>query len=150
MSELPTPVEIESLPAVVDAADSLYTLLTLLIVRQPRDISMTTASTLATLRREGPTRITALATAQGVTQPSMTALIASLEKSGMVVRRTDPDDRRASLIELTDAGLERSIARRRDATDRIAGYLAQLPDDQREVLLAAIPALRGLEQIVRG
>ncbi|NMO03544.1 MarR family transcriptional regulator [Gordonia sp. TBRC 11910] len=150
MSELPTPVEIESLPAVVDAADSLYTLLTLLIVRQPRDISMTTASTLATLRREGPTRITALATAQGVTQPSMTALIASLEKSGMVVRRTDPDDRRASLIELTDAGLERSIARRRDATDRIAGYLAQLPNDQREVLLAAIPALRRLEQIVRG
>ncbi|MFW0786301.1 MarR family transcriptional regulator [Gordonia sp. CPCC 206044] len=133
-----------------EAADALYSLLSLFLLQQPRDISMTAASTLSTLRREGAQRITALALAQGVTQPSMTNLIASLEKSGMVQRRDDPADGRASLIELTAKGLEYSIGRRRGGTERISGHIDRLPAEEREAVIAAVPALRTLEDIVRG
>ena len=40
------------------------------------------ASTLATLERSGPCRLTSLAASQGVTQPAMTQLIARLREAG--------------------------------------------------------------------
>ena len=40
-----------------------------------RGMSFTTASTLGRLEREGPVRLTALAAAEGVAQPSMTQLV---------------------------------------------------------------------------
>jgi DNA-binding MarR family transcriptional regulator len=40
-----------------------------------------------------------------VTSPNITYLIGVLEKDGLVERRTDPQDRRASLVELTPAGV---------------------------------------------
>jgi DNA-binding MarR family transcriptional regulator len=41
-----------------------------------------------------------------LTQPGMSRLIARLEKNGLVERREDPDDGRASRIRLTPAGVE--------------------------------------------
>ncbi len=76
----------EGLGDVSDVGEALYALLSVLVRQQPREISVTAVSTLSTLRSEGPQRITALATIQGVSQPAMTNLIASLEKSGFVVR----------------------------------------------------------------
>ena len=46
------------------------------------DLSLTAAATLATLQRSGPARLTELAVAEGVSQPSMTALIARLGRAG--------------------------------------------------------------------
>ena len=60
-----------------------------------RDLSLTTASTLATLDRSGPVRLSDLAAREGVTQPSMTALVSRLERDGLAERSGDPDDRRA-------------------------------------------------------
>lgn len=39
-----------------------------------------------------------------VTSGSMTSLLDTLEKAGLVVRRKHPDDRRKLLVEITDAG----------------------------------------------
>ena len=52
-----------------------------------RDMSLTSLGTLATLDRAGPQRITDLARAEGVAQPSMTVLVGTLERDGLVVRR---------------------------------------------------------------
>src|ERR1700735_70176 len=71
---------------------------------QPRDMSLTSLSTLATLELAGPRRITDLAVSEGVTQPSMTALVSTLERSGLAERRSDPSDRRVALVALTAAG----------------------------------------------
>ena len=77
------------------------------IGRVDRDLSRTAASVLATLRDNGPQRITALADAEAVAQPSMTTLVARLERDGLVAARARPDDARAVLVHLTDEGLER-------------------------------------------
>src|SRR3954464_5302069 len=70
-------------------------------------LSRTATSVLALLRDSGPPRVTAPATAEGVAQPSMTALVARLEKRGLVARGSDPDDARAVRVAVTDQGLER-------------------------------------------
>ena len=82
-------------------------------------LSLTAAATLTTLRRSGPSRLTDLAAGEGVTQPSMTALVARLADQGLVQRRTDP-------------------------AARLAGPLEQLADDDVRASSAALPALARL------
>ena len=52
----------------------------------------TAASTLVTLERTGPRRLTDLAVNEEVTQPSMTALVTQLEELGLAERRRNPAD----------------------------------------------------------
>src|SRR3954469_19737229 len=78
------------------------------------DLSRTAASVLASLRDNGPMRITALAAAESVAQPSMTTLVARLESDGRAERGRDATDARAVLVRITGEGLER-LARIRAA-----------------------------------
>ena len=71
---------------------ALYGLATRAVRRLPRDMSLTSAATLATLDKTGPRRITDLAVAEGVTQPAMTVLVRVMEESGLVERKGDPDE----------------------------------------------------------
>lgn len=132
--------------AMVSAA-AVYGLLATLLRRAPRDISLTSLSTLATLDRTGTKRITELAAIEGVTQPSMTTLIAGLEKSGLVERRGDPNDKRVSLVSLTDAGREYIRHRRQAGTGAFAMLVSELPPDEAAALAAAVPALVRLREL---
>src|SRR5580658_1551047 len=91
---------------------ALYGLMAVAVRSQPRDMSLTSLSTLATLELTGPRRITDLARCEGVTQPSMTALVTTLERSGLVKRRGDPSDGRVALVALTSEGTDYVQARR--------------------------------------
>ncbi|WP_245550814.1 MarR family winged helix-turn-helix transcriptional regulator [Nocardia paucivorans] len=133
-----------------ELAEALYSLLVLLLRKQPREMSMTATSTMSTLRREGSRRITALAELQGVTQPSMTNLVSVLEKDGMVRRKQDPADGRATLIELTDKGRAYMIERQRRMTASITEHLAGLSAEELCNILAAIPALKALGASIAG
>jgi DNA-binding MarR family transcriptional regulator len=53
----------------------------------------------------GPLRLGQLASAVQVTGPSAVALVDALSAAGQVRRRPDPNDARASLIELTPKGM---------------------------------------------
>ena len=79
------------------ATEAVYRLSTAVIryTSQPRQMSLTAASTLSALERRGPHRISELAALQGVAQPSMTVLVGSLEQAGLVARRPDPRDRKS-------------------------------------------------------
>src|ERR1700733_10246448 len=103
-------------------AGALYALLAPLPRRAPRDLSLPSLATLSTLDRTGPRRVTDLAVIEGVTQPSMTALVTALERGGLVARHSDPADRRVTLVALTDEGLLYLRSRRRAG----AGAFAQL------------------------
>jgi DNA-binding MarR family transcriptional regulator len=67
-------------------------------------------------------RVTALADLLGVDAPTVTRKIQQLEREGLVSRHPDPDDRRATRIQLTPAGrriLERVLKARRVWLDRL-------------------------------
>jgi DNA-binding MarR family transcriptional regulator len=111
---------------------------------QPSALSLTAAGTLATLERSGPRRLTVLAAREGVTQPAMTQLITRLEDSGLVRRAADPADGRVVLVAITDEGRATLASRRARRAERLAVILAQLSNDHRAALTAALPALAAL------
>jgi DNA-binding MarR family transcriptional regulator len=111
---------------------------------QPDQLSMTAASTLATLDREGPSRLTALAARQGVTQPAMTQLIARLQESGLVCREPDPADGRVVQVSITAEGRALIARRRERRAERLTVLLGQLSPDNRAALAAALPAMDAL------
>ena len=51
-----------------------------------------------------PVRLGDLATAEGISPPTLTKIVAALEEAGLVQRSTDEADRRSSLLQLTDQG----------------------------------------------
>ncbi len=107
----------------------------------PRETSLTTDFVLAHLQRVGPVRLTELAQAAGVTQPTMTELVARLSDAGIIERRRHSGDGRVVLVALTEAGAA-SIERRRQLTaDRLSQLIAALSPADIEVLDAALPAL---------
>jgi len=122
----------------------LYGLATRAVRRAPRDLTVTSAATLATLDRTGPRRITDLAMIEGVTQPAMTVLVRVLEESGLVERRGDPSDKRVTLVSLTEAGVSYVRARRQAGVQAFARLIDKLTDDEVEALMAALPALQHL------
>ena len=109
-----------------------------------RELSLTTASTLATLDRDGPQRLSDLAVREGVTQPSMTALVTRLERDGLATRGADPSDGRAVVVTLTDAGRDVLTARRTRRASRLAELLDHLEPDERAAVDAAAAALSRL------
>ena len=120
---------------------ALYGLATRAVRRAPRDLTITSAATLATLDRTGPRRITDLAAIEGVTQPAMTVLVRVMEESGLVERRGDPSDKRVTLVSLTEAGASYVRARRRAGVQAFVRLIDKLTDDEVEALMAALPAL---------
>jgi DNA-binding MarR family transcriptional regulator len=129
------------------SAGAVVGLLSSLVRHAPRDLSLTSVSTLSTLDRTGPRRVTDLAMAQGITQPSVTSLVTALERAGLVERRNDPADRRVVLVAITAAGSEYLHARRRANIEAFVQLIERLPPDEAAALAAAIPALEHLREL---
>jgi DNA-binding MarR family transcriptional regulator len=136
--------------SLADALDARLAALWRMMGRDgPGELSRTAASVLASLRDAGPQRITALADAEAVAQPSMTTLVTRLERDGLVERAADPIDARAVLVALTPRGRERLEKRRRARTARLQERLDGLTGEERAAVAAALPALDKLAGGVR-
>lgn len=87
---------------------------------------------LYTLVCAGPSRITALAAAVYSDPSTVSRQVATLVGMGLLERRADPDDGRASLVAVTDAGtaLLKRVRRRRD--ERIASITEPWQPAERE------------------
>lgn len=128
--------------AVAEGVDQLVVLLTRL---SPRNgLSLVAASTLSVLARTGPRRLTDLADAAAVTQPSMTGLVGRLVAQGLVERTPDDQDRRSVKIAVTDAGRDLLAQRRARRAETLAGLIDTLDADERAALAAAVPAITTL------
>jgi DNA-binding MarR family transcriptional regulator len=128
-----------------DLAAGLERVVSLLrALSQPSGLSMTAVATLATLEREGPRRLTALAVLAGVTQPAMTQLISRLEDDGLVGREADPADGRVVQVRITDEGRATLARRRTGRAAKLAVILTQLSPEHRAALATAVPALDAL------
>jgi DNA-binding MarR family transcriptional regulator len=112
--------------------------------------SRTAAATLSRLHTAGPTRLTDLAAVEGVTQPSMSALVARLVDQGLVRRDGDPNDARVVLLSLTPAGTELVTSRRAARADRLQRALDRLGPTDVGHITDALPALTRLADVLRG
>jgi DNA-binding MarR family transcriptional regulator len=102
------------------------------------------ARLLSTIEGEGEARISDLAALDHCSQPTMTTQVRRLEDAGLVTRTVDPIDARAVLIRITPEGIRTLTRVRTDRAAVIDPLLAQLDDDDREVLTAAVEVLRRL------
>jgi DNA-binding MarR family transcriptional regulator len=125
-------------------AEVLFALAVQAIRDRGRELSLTAASTLSTMERTGPRRLTDLAVNEGVTQPSMTAVVSQLETLGFADRRRDPADGRVVLVAITDAGRDHLRAMRRDGASVFTVLIDKLPEDDLTALDGALPALHHL------
>ena len=84
-------------------------------------ITIAQSGVLFLLKRRDRRMISEIGKILGIENSAMTGLVDRLEKSGFVIRVTDPADRRASLISATHAGLDEAakakpVIRRINAT----------------------------------
>jgi DNA-binding MarR family transcriptional regulator len=101
-------------------------------------------SVLSVLVFGGPMTLKGLATAEGVSSPTMTRIVDGLVGRGLATRTTHPDSARQVLVGATPAGEElmTRAAERRFAL--IVSALEKLDPGRREQLVAAAPVLREL------
>lgn len=130
-------------------ADRLYLLATQVVRTAPREVSLNALATLNRLESTGPHRVGDLATAEGVTQPSMTELVGRLVRDGLAERHASSEDRRVVLVAITEQGRDYLRERRHVVVDLLARRLARLPEEEIASLEAAIPALDHLQQPYR-
>jgi len=81
------------------------------------DLSPSMNAALATIERHGPLTPSELAERERVQRPTVTRVLARLEEAGLVVRAADPQDRRCSLVSISDDGraLLGAMRERKDA-----------------------------------
>ena len=110
------------------------------------DITDGQRSVLFSLEETGPQSLSALSTRERVTPPSMNRTVGALVELGLVTRETASDDARRVTIGITDAGIRfvRETRRRRDAW--FSSRLATLTPEERGILEAAAPILKGLAE----
>jgi DNA-binding MarR family transcriptional regulator len=118
------------------------------VLRQRAEAGVTPSmlAALTSIERLGPVTLGKLAAAEQVQPPSMTAIVGRLEEAGMVVRETDPGDRRVARVRVTPEGkrlLERTRSRK---TAYLARALRTLGPEDRDVLQRAVPLLARLSE----
>ncbi|WP_319436574.1 MarR family winged helix-turn-helix transcriptional regulator [Mycobacterium sp. RTGN5] len=112
------------------------------------ELSASALLVLNRLHRQGPMRLTALAAAEGASQSGMTQLVQRLERQGLLERWSDPEDGRASLVMLGEAGQRNWAARAKARTQHIAEWMPGVSeDDQVALWLAAKVVVRVLGQM---
>jgi DNA-binding MarR family transcriptional regulator len=117
----------------------LFALGTLGIRQRPRDLSLTALSSLSTIDRTGPRRLTDLAAGEGVTQPSMSALVSQLERLGLVRRQSDAQDGRVVRVAITRAGQEHLSTLRHVGASVFDVLIDKLESSEADSLRAALP-----------
>lgn len=117
-------------------------------VRQhgPQTLSSSQASTLASVEALGPVRLGDLATHEGVTAPTQSRLVGSLEQQGLLRRMPDTEDRRATLLAITPQGRRQLERLRGERSAFLVGQIGTLTSEQRTALVSALDALESLAE----
>lgn len=110
------------------------------------DLTVSQLSALAVLRREGPLSAGDLASREHVRPPSMTRIIAALEGMGMIERRTNPQDGRQVLVDLTPDGVARADAEGAARERWLAQKLSMMTQAERDLLRQAAVLLNRLAE----
>ena len=115
------------------------------------DLDRSAYGILCRLADHGPQRLGALAAAFGLDPSTITRQVQALEKAGLVHRRADDADRRASILDLTEEGRTVLEHTRRYRRERLEEVLADWPDsDRRELARLLTKANDSITALVEG
>jgi DNA-binding MarR family transcriptional regulator len=134
-----TPVGREELTnAVLGVSRALIGIALRTLAQESPDLTLVQFRALATLNDHGSQRVADLAGLLGVNSSTATRMSARLRRKGLLTRNPDPDDRRATRLQITASGeaVVRAVtARRQEAIDRIA---CRIPDKQRAAFVESM------------
>ena len=94
-----------------------------------------------------PCNLSSLAEDQGVSLPTMSSTVSTLEERGWVKRKRSTRDRRVVNVELTGAGLDRLLEIRSYAENRLIAMLGTITDKDRETLATGLSVMSRLFEI---
>ena len=103
-------------------------------------------SALSVLVFGGPMRISDLARAEQVRTPTITPIVAALEDAGLLSRKIDERDARASILHSTSRGRKLMMDARARRVRTLAAELRTLSETDRRLLAQAASLLRRVSQ----
>jgi DNA-binding MarR family transcriptional regulator len=107
-------------------------------------VTLSQLSALVTVKKCGPMSAGEVAAIEQVQPPSMTKILAALELAGFIERAPHPDDRRQSIISITQPGRDLLDDETRARDEWLARRLHELTEDDRDTLRAAAEVLQRL------
>jgi DNA-binding MarR family transcriptional regulator len=108
------------------------------------EASPTLTAALATVERSGPLTPSALADCERIQRPTATRVVARLEAAGLVTRTADPSDGRVSHVAITREGRDLLKRIRTRKTEYLARRLSGLTTAERTTLADAAAILERL------
>jgi DNA-binding MarR family transcriptional regulator len=112
-------------------------------------LTPTQISVLLTIVRFDSLRIGELAAHEDLNPTMLSRMLAVLTERGLVRRVPAPDDRRGGVVAATPAGRRLRARMRKERNEKLAPVLAELGDTDRDALIAALPALEALAELLK-
>ena len=127
-----------------ELADLLHQWRELMASARPRwtaaDLTFTQLRALSVLARKQPQRMSDLADALDMTPASASALVDRIDQRGFVTRRSDPDDRRTVLVELSRRGQHILDVMERGSSDHFGRLIEKMTPGERDALATTLRA----------
>jgi DNA-binding MarR family transcriptional regulator len=109
-------------------------------------LTPTRISVLLTVVREGPIRLSDLASVESLNPTMLSRAISALVEAGLLARISDDRDRRSAWVQATPTGMTLAERMRRERTDAVGGALEELGHEDRRLIEQALPALEALAE----
>lgn len=111
-------------------------------------LTPTQYSVLGLIRWRGPLGLAELTELEGVNPTMLSRIVRKLDEDGLIQRLPDPNDLRAVRVRITPAGDELHGRIRTLRSGVLADWLQRLPQETQDTLLAAVPAMEALADVV--
>jgi DNA-binding MarR family transcriptional regulator len=111
---------------------------------QAAGLSPTGISLLLNVDRNGPIRLSELATSEGINPTMLSRVVAGLVDQGLLERSSDPADRRAAWVKTTNAGRQTAQRMRRERTNALNQAMGALSAEEQRTIEQALGALEAL------
>ena len=113
------------------------------------DLTPTQYSVLALVRVRGPLGLAELTELEGLNPTMLSRIVKVLDERGLIRRLPDPSDMRAARVEVTPEGAQLHEQVREQRTRVLSEWLERLPAETADLLLAAVPAMEALAEVVK-